>query len=375
VRKITSMSGKILIICVFCVAVCVVLGFVGVNILNSQADIVKDYDFPLEQLWVYQASEDVQAVTISSDGQIIIRTSESIFSLAPTNGKLIWLAKLPQTFGSGVPIISNNVVVVAHSQGTNAYNLKTGEQLWQATDNASRGHRTFVATANTQIVVVIGGFIAIRDLQTGELLQRIERAWPGANALATIDGNNLYVIFLNQIRCYDVTSGKLIWSEETPQWSLRGMLFEDNVLYLENSSSDGFGAFDVEVPKLIWQQKGRFESYSHPIAKYEDYLFVPVTNHVPLALDTQTGDIIWEAKGVPNDKYLTPLVVDNIVYVKGLLNRRLYALDLQSGDMIGYLDLGLPNIFPSARSTSVGPFQSGSLIIFADNERIFAYGK
>lgn len=366
-RKVVVLSITILIVCMLC-------GLIGIGIIRWQADVVTHWNFPLRSLWEYEVTEDVQAIAVDPNGPILIRTARSISSLDPKNGQLIWSADLPKTFGGGAPVISNNVAVVAHSEGVNAYNLQTGEQLWQVKGNTSRGHQTFVATANTTSVVVVGGVIAIYDLQTGESLWQVERASPGLGALATIDGNNLYVIFLNQIRNYDITNGKLIWVVETPLWSLRSMLFEDNVLYLENALQDGIGAFDVKTQKILWHQTGYIKTFSNPITKYGDYLFVPVEGYGPVALDTQTGEIKWRAIDLPNDTYLTSLVNNNVVYVKSLFHRNFYALDLKNGTVIGYLDLGWSSIFPSARSTSVGPFLlESSVIVFADKKRVFAY--
>ncbi len=105
---------------------------------------------------------------------------------------------------------------------------------------------------------MVGGFSANRDLHTGQLLWRVERDRPGGDAWAVIGANDLYVIFLNQIRSYTIMTGELNWSVETPFWSVQNALLNNNLLYLENTFSDGVGAFDVQTQKLIWQQEGSF---------------------------------------------------------------------------------------------------------------------
>jgi len=355
----------------------VILGTVGINVVGLWANnAVEPHNFPLEQRWVYPAEEDIQAITISLGGQIVARTRSSIFTLNTTNGKLIWLANLPKTFGGSVPIISNETIVVAHSQGTDAYNLETGERLWRATDNIKlRGRQAFPTAADGNVVVIVGGFIAVRDLHTGQLLWKMERDGPGGDAWAVIETNNLYVIFLNQIRSYNITTGELNWRVETPYWSLQNALLNNNVLYLENAFNDGIGAFDVQTQTLMWQQKGNFTTQSNPLNIYEDYLFIPIDNHIPLALHLQTGDIIWEAAELPDDVYSAAHVINDVVYVKALFRKKLYAVELSSGDTIGYLELGQESLFPVDRITSVGPLSIGSSLIFADDKRIFAYGK
>ncbi|MCP5004954.1 MAG: PQQ-binding-like beta-propeller repeat protein [Planctomycetes bacterium] len=358
-----------------CLLTFLLAGFTGVKVFSSRADDVIDHNFPLEQLWSFQAKEDIDAVVINPENQIILaRTKQSILALDAANGQVLWSVELPITYSGSTPIVNENVVVTTHSQGTVAFNLHTGAQLWEAADNTkSRGRQAFPAAVDGNVVVIIGGFIAIRDLHTGQLLWRVERDRPGGDAWAVIGANDLYVIFLNQIRSYTIMTGELNWSVETPFWSLQNALLNNNLLYLENTFSDGVGAFDVQTQKLIWQQEGSFTTQSNPLNIYEDYLFVPVDNDIPLALHLQTGDIIWKASGLSNDVYSAAHVIDDVVYVKALLKRKLYAVELSTGDTIGYLELGQESLFPVDRISSVGPFSIGISLIFADNERIFAY--
>ncbi len=375
-RIIFSLMG--ITIFIVCIIIFLLAGLVGIRGLSPQAVDVIDHNFPLEQLWTFRAKEDIDAIAINPENQIIIaRTKQSVFALDAANGQILWSVELPVTYNGSTPAISEDVVVTTHSQGTVAFDLRTGTQLWQATDNTkSRGRQAFPAAAHGNLVAIVGGFIAIRDLHSGQLLWSVERDRPGGDAWAVIGtNNNLYVIFLSQIRSYNLMTGELNWDVETPFWSLQNALLNNNLIFLENSFGDGVGAFDVQEQTLSWQQEGNFTTQSNPLSIYDNYLFVPVDNHIPLALHLQTGDIIWKAPGLPNDVYSASHVIDDVVYVKALLKRKLYAVELSNGDTIGYLELGQESLVPVDRITSVGPFSIDSSLIFADGERIFAYGK
>jgi len=115
----------------------------------------------------------------------------------------------------------------------------------------------------------------------------------------------------------------------------------------QNTFSDGVGAFDVQTQKLIWQQEGSFTTQSNPLNIYEDYLFVPVDNDIPLALHLQTGDIIWKASGLSNDVYSAAHIIDDVVYVKALLKRKLYAVEhtlMRSADSARALTLEITRL-------------------------------
>lgn len=364
--------GIILISLMVCVLfVCVSASLAGITVLGIN-DTVTDHGFPLKQKWVYQADSKIQAIISTSlNDKIVFRTAGAISLLDLTTSQVIWSDELPSRPQSDKPVVSKDIVVVSHGTGTNAYDLHTGNLLWQNRENNIS--RTSTAAANSNIVVTIGEFVDVRDLKTGELIWRIEEPVTRPGAMAAVDDNYLYVVLIDQIRGYDLADGELLWSVDTPiAWSLRSLLFEEGVLYLQNATRDGVAAFNVKTQEFIWQTNGEFKTFSNPITKYQNNLFIPVSREYFKMLNAQTGEIVWEATEIPKMTYLKSLVVDGIVYVKNFTNRNLYALNLQSGELIGYLDLGL---IEWSSEIDTGPFLVGSLVIFSDADRIFAYEK
>ncbi len=359
--------------CIACVLLCI-CGLIGFGIMNIWANTVTSHEFPLKQRWTYQADGYVSAIAVNPDGEIIIRTTGSITKLNPDSGELIWFKKIPGNPVASPPIISGNIVVVSSSIGTYAYNLETGDQLWTDRKDRSTPGNDFTAAANDDVVVTIGQFMDVRDLHTGELLWQTTEYLP-RRALAAVDNNHVYLILFDQIKGYDLATGELLWSVETPTWSLFSSLFEDGILYLEEGTEGGgVGAFDVETQEMIWVQKDNLTTFSNPVTKYENYLFVPVAWGSPVMLDAETGEVVWKATETPKATYLMSSVMDNTVYVKNYQNRDIYVLDLKNGSLKGYLDLGFGSITSKA-GVSTGPVLSGSSIIFSDKDRVFAYDK
>jgi outer membrane protein assembly factor BamB len=335
-----------------------------------QSSRIVDHDFPLQQRWCFEAERNIRSTPVEYNNKVVARTNQDLYVLDATTGDLLWSASLPKTWHAAPPIVRNDVVVVTHTGGTSAFDLSTGEQLWLATDNTS-SIDAFPSAADDALVVIVGGFVAGRDIRTDELLWCINRLYPRSDAIAGIDEDYLHVVFRDQIRAYDVETGDLIWTTHTEPWSLQSWLFQDGTWYLEHVEG-GLSAFSVEEQNILWR-RGDFKIGDYLMAKSGDVLLIGLRDSWPVALNASTGEILWEADGVAYDTYQTPLAMGETVYVRGLREKLLYALDLQTGNVVGYLEIGRPVIVSSNADYSLGPIQVGSSIVFAGDHKLCAY--
>ncbi|MEJ2557324.1 MAG: PQQ-binding-like beta-propeller repeat protein [Anaerolineae bacterium] len=346
---------------------------IGPRLYNNwwQSFEITDHDFPLQQQWCYEADRNIRSTPIEYDGRVVIRTDQELYVLDATTGNLLWSISLPQTWHAAPPIVRGGILVVTHTKGTSAFDLTTGQRLWLATDNSSRTV-TFPSAANDQLVVIVGAFIAGRDIRTGELLWRINRLYPRTGAIAAMDESYLYIVFPDQIRTYDVKTGELIHTNLTEDWSLQSWLFQDDIWYLERAEG-GISAFSMKEQKMLWRRDD-FELADYLITKHRDMLLIGLWSGQPVALNAKTGETIWYANGVVTDTYETPVVMGETVYVRSLSKKILYALNLETGDVIGYLEIGRPVLASSNADYSLGPIQAGASIVFAADHRLCAYG-
>jgi outer membrane protein assembly factor BamB len=198
-----------------------------------------------------------------------------------------------------------------------------------------------------------------------------------SNAVVGLDGNTLYVAFRDEIRGYDIETGELIWRESTIEWALGpgiSGLFTRDVWYLEPREG-GLAAYCLDEKKILWWRADLTPKH-YPITQYENTLFISTRGEVPVALDAATGETIWEATDLRGyDDYQTPLILDGKVYTRGLFLRRIYALEIDSGTLIGYISLGLPNVVSNNASYSLGPVQYDGSIVFPAGSKLLAYGK
>jgi outer membrane protein assembly factor BamB len=182
----------------------------------------------------------------------------------------------------------------------------------------------------------------------------------------------LYVVFADQIRNFNFDTGELIWQNDTQQWSLQNGILDDNMLYLERRK-DGVAAYNLTKQHLEWERDDLFLT-DYPPTKYKDTLFIGSRDSVPVAIEALTGRTLWEAVELSEDNYQTPLIFDDTVYIRGLFQKKIYALNPDNGNLIGFIKLGIPDIgFSTNASYSLGPVQAGEIIIFPAGNRLLAY--
>lgn len=352
--------------------ICLCSIFIGPQLYKSwwQSHEITEHGFSLQQKWCFEANRNIRSTPVEYNGRIVIRTNRNLYVLDATTGHLQWSVFLPKTWHAAPPIVRRDIVVVSHTEGTSAFDVVTGQQLWIVTDNTSRTV-TFPSAANDELVVIVGGFIAGRDIRTGELLWRVKRLYPRTGAIAAMDKSYLYIVFPDQIRTYEANTGELVEINNTEGWSLQSWLFQDGVWYLERADG-GVSAFSMKEQKMLWHRDD-LEPSDYPITKYRNILLIGLWSGQPVALDASTGETLWYASDVITDTYQTPMVMGETVYVRNLSKKRLYALDLQNGDVIGYLEIGRPVLISSNADYSLGPIQVGRSIVFAGDHRLCAY--
>jgi outer membrane protein assembly factor BamB len=304
-----------------------------------------------------------------------VRTTDTLYAIDGSTGDLIWSYLLPKGWSVAPPIIQNDIVVVTHNNGVTAFNFITGELLWEEL-GSSRGSLAFPASSNDKFVVIIDNDVIIRDVETGKLLWKIENPYSRSNALVGLntDAGYLYVAFRDQIRSYDLKTKSQLWNNLTEGWLLKSGLFDRSILYLERKEG-GVSAYNLETQEILWRRTD-LSLADYPLTQYKGVLFIGTQGSAPVALNALTGEILWISEGVWDyDNYQTPLIIDQTVYIRGLFSKRIYALNKNNGKLIGYVSLGLPDIFSSNSDYSLGPVQSGKLIIFPADNKLLAYGK
>lgn len=329
--------------------------------------------FPLQQRWAFEANSRITATPVVSRDKILFRTDDKLYVLHALNGDLAWTFSLPMDKHADPPFVQDNYVILTHLKGIAALDLETGDILWEVSIKNTRVDAVPVAGSKDKVVIVDAS-ISVRDLKTGEILWEIQNPYARSDAIVKLQNNNLYVVFADQIRNYNFDSGELIWERDTQQWSLQNGILDNNMLYLERLE-EGIAAYNLTEQHLEWERSDLFLT-DYPPTKYGNALFIGSRGAPPIAIDASTGKTLWETERIPDDNYQTPLILNDTVYIRGLFQKKIYALDIDNGEIIGHISLGIPDIgFSTNASYSLGPVRIGDMIVFPAGNKLLGYSE
>lgn len=335
---------------------------------------ITNYQFPTTPKWEFEADGLIGTTPVVYKNFVLFRTYYHLYAVDTDTGEEKWSYFVPIDNHPDPPLVQDDIVIFTHVKGTTALDVNTGEVLWDVFDDNTRVD-TVPIVSNQGVVVIVDKDILVRDLETGELLWQVQNPYGRSNSVVGLDNDNLFIAFRDEIRSYDIRTGELLWRNATVEWDLGpgiSGLFVGNIWYLE-LREEGLAAYNLDERKILWKREDVSTNY-YPLTQYENTLFPSTRGAVPIALDAKTGETLWEANDLPGyDNYQTPLIFDNTVYIRGLFREKIYALDINTGNLIGYVSLGLPDIISNNASYSLGPVQYDESIIFPAGNKLLAY--
>lgn len=281
--------------------------------------------------------------------------------------------QLPDQVRATPVVVGDRLYVGTHGSGTlHAFDLATGEQLWQS--EAPNWIHSEMIVADGTVYVGYGdrgeertdgkrgdgpGGVLALDAETGQ------RKWQ-----YEVDGHVMPTPVLYAGRIYaaagdrrlhviDAATGELV--EQVDVGSIISMASPaaaDGLLYTAGLYDDPrFVAYDMDAGEMAWEtMMPDVESGIDDVPPAVSEGIVVTTSHrdiVPAqrlehwahAFDATTGKILWEVKlgdgpFVNNNKSGAPVIADGVVYVGSPTTRTLYALDLQTGEQLWSHDSG-----------------------------------
>ncbi|MFE7629972.1 PQQ-binding-like beta-propeller repeat protein [Kocuria sp. NPDC057446] len=274
----------------------------------------------------FELPDEVRASPVVVGDRLYVGThgSGTLHAFDLGTGEQLWQAQAPNWIHSEM-LVSEGTVYVGYGDrgqergdglrgdgpgGVLALDAETGEQQWQY---AVDGHvmptpvlhdgRIHAATGDRHLHVI--------DAATGEGLERVDvGAVMSMSAPAAADGM-LYTGAFDggpKVVGYDMDARETAWTTEFPE--------------------AGSGLDDV--PPAV--SEGIVVTTSH-----RDIVPAEQLEHWAHALDAETGEVLWEHRlgegpFVPNNKSGAPTIADGTVYVGSPTTGTVYALDLRTGE-------------------------------------------
>lgn len=158
------------------------------------------------------------------------------------------------------------------------------------------------------------------------------------NSVAVDDGICAAVSVTGRVHALEETSGRLLWHANLTgypeRWIYTSPVIADGTLYA--GAKAGYAAFDLKTGEQQWyvpvEDSDNWACYASPQV-YEDLLILLVQRRGLMALNRQSGNVLWEQQIGVEYPYPTPVVAGDLL-VSGGDSSHLTALRAISGEVV-----------------------------------------
>lgn len=180
--------------------------------------------------------------------------------------------------------------------------------------------------------------ICCLDARTGQTRWRVVTDASIKNSVATTDRYCAAVSITGRVYVIETTSGRVLWHADLPgypeRWVYTSPAIGEGTVYA--GAKSGYAAYDLETGEQRWYAKiegsDAWSCYASPQI-YEDLVLLLVSRRGLLALNRETGEIVWEQKMATEYQYPSPTVTENLL-VSGGDSGSIAVLDARSGQII-----------------------------------------
>ena len=266
----------------------------------------------------------------------MLRTTHKLYALNAATGQLLWDTATRSEALPSSPLVAGGLIVIAHVDSVRALDAETGQEVWVSHDKGCQS--PYPAAFGPELVYVVQpqcGVVAY-DRATGALVWEADLPCSRCAVDLFLDQDRIYILGGSEtLQVLDATTGVLL--EEVSGAVGVFSTYQSGVIYGFNRL-DEVVAFDTHKSKVLWRSIRTIDAQHAPVVA-KRYVIVPPYNGVPIALSNWRGKTIWEAD-IENDTYMSPVVLNNVVYIRGMWSGRIYALALQGGVELGHLETG-----------------------------------
>lgn len=303
----------------------------------------KPITFPMQEIWKVKSDGDVSYPLIT-EGKVFFTTSNrELFALALSTGKIVWgpialggLGPASLAYDDGKVFANNSIGILK------AVNASSGKTLWIALGYTGNS----APTAKNGIIYVSGnGVVNAIDEKNGETLWSMRVNGADADAPA-VTSEGIYVSYFcsNVYKFNPKKFGQLEWHYGNRCSGAGGVtpIFSNGRLYVIDPVSNNI-VIDTETGTVI----DSFQSNAYPpaISKNRGYF---IENGVLRAKQLRSSSILWSFEG---DGRLNgpPIKIDQHVFVLSQSNN-LYALESRTGQKVWEAYLGQHYLISGALS-------------------------
>ncbi len=304
-----------------------------------------------EILWQVEQSDWIRSKPVLTSNGLFVAAVDGSLSFISLKGKIKWTKKVSNhQFYADLKGTDDLVLLSDSDLWLYCYDTK-GNEVWKHsilnayvndqgdrifTDQLAGGtyYQSKPTAADGKVYFGNpGGFLFCVDAETGEENWKFEMGGAISVGAVIYDGK----VYGGQqggerfFYCMDAKTGKLIWKQTLPGgWVWGSAVADDGVIYVP--TVDGYAvALDANTGHIIWMYRTARSLPAEP-AIDGDIVYFGSWSHSLYAFDKKTGEIIWKQSGVGLDSG-TLFAQDGVICVPN--NKDVFKyLDGKTGDVI-----------------------------------------
>jgi outer membrane protein assembly factor BamB len=256
------------------------------NLLFAQSDGHSLYAFapngaaPSRRLWQFPGNGAALTSPVVADGRVVFGSGDhNVYALDAKTGAVKWTATTGYIF-TATPLVSNGVVVIGDQGGNvSGFDLATGKSLWSNT--VGTVDVAAAAKADTAYLVAEDHCVYAFNIKSGQQLW--QTCMDDFSQFSPVIAGNLVIVAnrAGQLLGLDAQTGKLAW-----QTKLAGTPFSQPILWPAKNAivlkldDHQIGAFDASSGKPLWQ-------YATPLV-----VTSPAVNDNSVTVATSDGKVV-----------------------------------------------------------------------------------
>lgn len=259
--------------------------------------------------WSYRTSGKIYSIPAVNDEIVIAGSSDSyIYALSAKKGKLKWKLKTGSAV-LGNPVINKQVVFIGSSDGHfRAIQLKDGSLKWDfsnvkgfvVTRPLIYDNRIYFGCWNNDFYCL--------DLNNGNLVWKWNngsgnRMFSPAAVFPVAAHNRIFIVAPDRyMTAFEANTGNIIWRKQMPDIRVResiGLSSDSTLVFAKTMEGNVYG-FSTTAGEMspVWKSDVMlgYEICPTAIVENNKIIFIPTQSGVTVALDRDSGKVLWKHK-------------------------------------------------------------------------------
>jgi len=259
--------------------------------------------------WKFKTNGKIYAIPAVDEQVVVAGSSDgNIYAVSAKNGQLLWKVKTGKAV-LGNPVIKKGIVYIGSSDGHfRAIQLKNGNIVWDYADVIGFVVTTPLLYKNSIYFGCWNNDFYCLDLLTGKLTWKWNngsgnRMFSPAACYPVAANNRIFIVAPDRyMTALDADLGNVIWRKQMPDLRVResmGIATDSSIVYVKTMEGGIYGISTSENSMSpAWKSDVSlgYEICPTAIVEYRGIVFVPTQSGTAVALERNSGKVLWKHK-------------------------------------------------------------------------------